>query len=75
MKLIKVRCSDVKPQTREKVANNVFVEIYKDAKGYWYKIDIPGITSFESKDREADQMKARNAGVAHAKKMMQKAKM
>ena len=70
MKLIKVKAKDARPGMRVKAAGNVFVEIYKDGRGFFYKIDIPGKTGYESKERFQDQNKALNAGTAHAKRFI-----
>lgn len=70
MKLIKVKTGDAKPSMRVKAAGNVFVEIYKDNKGFFYKIDVPGQTGYESKERFQDQNKALNSGTAHAKRFI-----
>jgi len=74
MKLIKVKKQDVKPSMRIKVAGNVFMEVYKDSKGYFYRIELPGITDFVSKERYENQDKARSAGEAHANKFVAKIK-
>jgi len=72
MKLLKVKKQDTRPSIRIKVAGNVFVEVYKDNKGYFYRIDVPGATDFVSKERFENQDKARLAGVTHAKKFIGK---
>lgn len=72
VKLIKVKKADARPSMRVKAAGNVFVEVYKDAKGYWYKIDVPGSTGYEDKVRYTDQNKALNAGKTHASKFISK---
>lgn len=72
MKLLKVKKQDAKPSIRIKAAGNVFVEVYKDNKGYFYRIDVPGATDFVSKERFENQDKARLAGVTHAKKFIGK---
>lgn len=74
MKLIKVKCGDARPSMRTKVAGNVFLEIYKDGRGFWYKIDVPGSAGFESSERFKDQMKANSTGMAHAKRFVQNIK-
>ena len=74
MKLIRVTCKDARPQIRIKVAGNVFMEVYKDNKGYFYRIDIPGQTDFVSKERFESQDKAKAAGQVHAKKFITKVK-
>ena len=70
MKLIKVKTGDAKPSMRVKAAGNVFVEVYKDSKGFFYKIDVPGQTGYESKERFQDQNKALSSGTAHAKQFI-----
>ena len=70
MKLIKVKTGDAKPSMRVKAAGNVFVEIYKDNNGFFYKIDVPGQTGYESKERFQDQSKALSSGTAHAKRFI-----
>ena len=70
MKLIKVKTGDAKPSMWVKVAGNVFVEIHKDNKGFFYKIDVPGHTGHESKERFQDQNKALSSGTAHAKRFI-----
>ena len=75
MKLIRVKKKDakkcdLKPSQRIKVAGNVFVEVYKDNKGYFYRIDIPGTTDFVSKERYPHPDKASLAGRTHAEKFM-----
>lgn len=74
MKLIKVKKQDAKPSVRIKAAGNVFVEVYKDNKGYYYRIDVPGATDFVSKERFENQDKAKLAGTTHAKKLISKVK-
>ena len=79
MKLIRVKTKDakkcdLKPRQRIKVAGNVFVEIYKDNKGYFYRIDIPGATEFVCKERYPNPDKASLAGRTHAQKFMKKIK-
>lgn len=79
MKLIRVKTKDVKkcdlkPSQRIKVSGNVFVEVYKDNKGYFYRIDIPGATDFVSKERYPNPDKASLAGRTHAQKFMKKIK-
>ena len=74
MKLLKVKKQDARPSIRIKAAGNVFVEVYKDNKGYFYRIDVPGATDFVSKERFENQDKARLAGVTHAKKFIGKVK-
>ena len=74
MKLLKVKKTDAKPSMRIKAAGNVFVEIYKDGKGFFYKIALPGITEFVSKERYENQDKALSAGEAHANKFIAKIK-
>lgn len=77
MKLIRVKAKDakkcdLKPSQRIKVSGNVFVEVYKDNKGYFYRIDIPGATDFVSKERYPHPDKASLAGRTHAQKFMKK---
>lgn len=74
MKLIRVTCKDAKPSMRFKLSGNVFLEIYKDNKGYFYKIDIPGVTDFVSKERFPNQDKASLEGKKHASKFIAKIK-
>ena len=74
MKLIRVTCKDARPSIRIKLAGNVFMEVYKDNKGYFYRIDIPGQTDFVSKERFESQDKAKAAGQVHAKKFIAKIK-
>ena len=74
MKLLKVKKQDARPSIRIKAAGNVFVEVYKDNKGYFYRIDVPGATDFVSKERFESQDKARLAGTTHAKKFIGKVK-
>lgn len=62
-----------RPYTRTKVFSNVWVEVHRDNRGFFYKIVVPGITEFIGKDRFGDdQMRALNAGVAHAKRTKDK---
>lgn len=70
MKLFKVKTRDAKPSMRVKVTGNVFVEIHKDNKGFFYKIDVPGHTGYESKERFQDQNKALSSGTNHAKRFI-----
>ena len=70
IKLIKVKTADAKPSMRVKTAGNVFVEIYKDNRGFFYKIDVPGHTGYESKERFQDQNKALSSGTTHAKRFI-----
>lgn len=72
MKLIRVTCKDAKPSMRFKIMGNVFVEIYNDKKGWFYKIDIPGFTNFVSNERFENQDKASLAGRTHADKFIKK---
>lgn len=74
MKLLKVKKQDARPSIRIKAAGNVFVEVYKDNKGYFYRIDVPGATDFVSKERFESQDKAKLAGTTHAKKFISKVK-
>lgn len=74
MKLIRVKKGDARPSMRTKISGNLFVEVYKDSKGYFYKIDIPGSTSFVSKERFKDQREAHNKGLAHSKRFVNKVK-
>lgn len=74
MKLLKVKKQDARPSIRIKAAGNVFVEVYKDNKGYFYRIDVPGATDFVSKERFESQDKAKLAGTTHAKKFIGKVK-
>ena len=72
MKLKIVKKADAKPTMRFKIMGNVFVEIYNDNKGWFYKIDIPGFTDFVSKERFDSQDKASLAGRTHADKFVKK---
>ena len=72
VKKVDAKKKDARPQIRIKAAGNVFVEVYKDGKGYFYRIDVPGATDFVSKERFENQDKARLAGVTHAKKFIGK---
>lgn len=77
MKLIRVKTKDakkcdLKPSQRIKVSGNVFVEVYKDNKGYFYRIDIPGATDFVSKERYPSPDKASLTGRTHTQKFMKK---
>lgn len=72
MKLLKVKVGDARPSMRLKVGANAFVEVYKDAKGFFYKIVIPGKLDYESKDRDLDQSRVAEAGKQHFARMKKK---